>query len=101
MNLRFDGNSAVFEYGDSTWQFAVAPIPGATDHLQINGGKDSRMAGIEVVSHNRNASWNISTKETGILGIFASAVIITRSPTSYIGPARGTLWNSSGTVHVC
>jgi hypothetical protein len=101
MNLRFDGNSAVFEYGDGAWQLAVAPIAGATDYFQINGGKYSKAAGIEVVSRNPNASLNISTKGTGMLGIFASAVIITTLPTSCAGKPTGTLWNSSGTVHVC
>jgi hypothetical protein len=101
MNLRFDGNSAVFEYGDSSWQLAVGPIAGATEYLQINGGKDSRKAGIEIVSHNPNASWNISTKGTGTLDIFASAVVITTLPTSCSGQSKGTLWNNGGTVHVC
>jgi hypothetical protein len=101
MNLRFDGGSAIFEYGDSTWQFAASPVTGATDYLQIKGGKADAVAGIGVVSSNPNASWNISTKGTGVLGIFASRVVITSLPTSCFGQSTGTLWNNRGAVHVC
>ena len=101
MNLRFDGSSAVMEYGDNTWQFAVTPLAGATDYLQIHGGNTSNAAGIEVVSSQANASWNISVKGAGVLGIFASAVVITSLPNSCSGQSRGTLWNNRGAVHVC
>jgi hypothetical protein len=101
MNLRFDGSSAVMEYGDNTWQFAVTPLAGATDYLQIHCRNTSNSAGIGVVSPQANASWNISVKGAGTLGIFASAVVITSLPNSCSGQSVGTLWNSGGVVHVC
>jgi hypothetical protein len=101
MNLRFDGNSAIMEYGDNTWQFAVSPVAGATDYLRIYGGKAGNAAGIEVVSPDPDASWIISAKGAGVLGIVASAVVISSLPNSCSGQTRGTLWNNGGVVHVC
>jgi hypothetical protein len=80
--------------------FQVPYIANTVNYLQAVGSATGSPVVLNAAGTDTNIAISMGGKGTGSLNL-QSPVVVLSMPTSCTGQVTGTLWNSSGTVHVC